>query len=250
MGISTVYYLSQTASEIATFASFNQMDDRVLNSSANYKSPLFQSRHLLFLIPTITGIALGILFLPHFSLGLAVGVGDFAFTIVTMALLDSQGMLRVHPDKNSKYSQNIARSLLFIALFGPIVEEGLFRGLIQPLLTKTIQILIPAAASSVFGSGLTIATLVSIIATAALFGVAHYFNPHQHAHIQAIACTLSGICLGILSAQFGIGAAIAAHVANNTIISAALALSGSFWTDDEDTTVRPHREFEIELLAQ
>ncbi len=120
-------------------------------------------------------------------------------------------MINYTAEKNSEYDRHVRKSLLAVSLFGPIAEEGIFRGLIQPLVTKSIQILVPAATAALFGTGLSVATVVSIVATSVFFGAAHYFNPHKNAHIQAVSAALGGLTLGLLSAQFGIGASIAAH---------------------------------------
>ncbi len=187
------------------------------------KEHSLQPRNFLFLIPTITGIALGLLLIPNFGLGLAVGAADLAVTVVSMFFLTHVGIVEEDKEKNSKYGKYLRSSLLNVSFFGPIAEEGIFRGYIQPLMTKAIQVLAPAAAVALLGGGMSVAVVVSIVATSILFGAAHLINPHKGAHVQAISATVTGVVLGILSAQFGIGASIAAHIANNSILGAALA---------------------------
>src|SRR6185503_6739912 len=122
--------------------------------AADRRERIIQPHNFLFLIPTITGIALGLLFLPNFGLGLAIGAAELIFNIASMSLLSKAGILKHTDEKNSEYAKSIRKSLFEVSLFGPIAEEGIFRGLIQPLLTKSIQILAPAAATVVFGMGL------------------------------------------------------------------------------------------------
>jgi membrane protease YdiL (CAAX protease family) len=197
-------------------------------------------KKFLFLIPTITGIAIGILLFPHFGLGLAVGAAGLVVTVIAMSVLSHMGILKSSEDKNSEYEKHIHKSLLEVALFGPIAEEGLFRGFMQPLLTRSIQILVPAAATAVFlGTGMGVATAVSIAVTAVVFGGIHYFNPHKDSHIQAVAATVSGVVMGVLAAQFGIGAAIAAHVANNTIPSLFFAFVPARKREEVRPQMRP-----------
>jgi membrane protease YdiL (CAAX protease family) len=202
---------------------------------------IIQPRNFLFLIPTITGIAIGILFLPNFGLGLAFGIAELAITLISVSLLSQAGIISRTKDNNNEYDKYVRKSLLAVSLFGPIAEEGIFRGLIQPLVTRSIQILVPVAATALFGTGLSVATAVSIVATSVLFGAAHYFNPHKNAHIQAISTAIGGLTLGFLSAQFGIGASIAAHIAFNSIIGLLTACRPY---DKESSNILEQRKFD------
>ncbi len=184
---------------------------------------IIQPSNFLHLIPTITGIALGILFLPHFGLGLAFGAIELTVMLISLVFLRKAGILTSLPDNNSEYDKLLRKSLLQASLFGPIVEEGVFRGVIQPLVTKSIQILVPAAAAALFGTGPSVATAVSVVATSVLFGAFHYFNPHKNVHIQAVTSTVGGLMLGCISAQFGIGASFAAHISFNSILGLFIA---------------------------
>lgn len=67
------------------------------------------------------------------------------------------------------------------------------------------------------GTGLSIATTVAIIASAAFFGLIHAFNDHKNSHLQAVVATIGGVILGVTAAQYGLAAAIAAHIVNNTL---------------------------------
>ncbi len=185
---------------------------------------VFEPRNFLFLVPTISAIALGLIFFPHFGLGLAVGAADLVFTTAYTVVLDKTGILPQTEDKNSKYEKMDRANLLLGSVFAPIAEEGIFRGLLQPLCARAIQILLPATAAAVFGPHLTVAVVASIVATSIFFGAVHYMNPHKNAHIQAIAAGVGSLTLGFLSAQFGIGAAIAAHLSYNSLISCVQAL--------------------------
>jgi hypothetical protein len=64
-------------------------------------------------------------------------------------------------------------------------------------------------------------------------------NPHKGALQQAIAASVKGIALGILSVQFGFGAAVAAHLANNTIVTIAIMRKPS----EENIPTHPRGEF-------
>lgn len=185
---------------------------------------VFEPRNFLFLVPTISAIAFGLIFFPHFGLGLAAGAADLVFTTAYTIVLDKTGILPQKEDKNSKYEKMSRNNLLVGSVFAPIAEEGLFRGLLQPLCARAIQILLPATAAALFGPHLTVAVVASIVATSIVFGAVHYMNPHKNAHIQAITAGIGSLPLGFLSAQFGIGASIAAHLSFNTLVSCVQAL--------------------------
>jgi membrane protease YdiL (CAAX protease family) len=220
---------------------------QTISGASDMTETAINPRNFFFLIPTITGVALGILFLPNFSLGLAIGAIELVVQITAFGILTSKGILKKEDDKNSEYHKQIRKSLLAVCLFGPIVEEGVFRGFVQPLLTVGIQILVPAATAALFGTGLSVATAVSVVATAVIFGAVHYFNPHKNSHIQAVSCTVGGIVLGLLAVQFGIGASIAAHVANNALLGFITAFVPF---PNSDLDVRPQRRVNASALPR
>ncbi len=119
-------------------------------------------------------------------------------------------------DGNSEYIETAAKHPLFSTIGMPIVEEGFFRGILQPLATHAILYVAPTAAAAFAGTSLSIAATVSIVAIGVIFGLAHLFNPHKNARMQAITTTFSGIGWGIAKARFGLPAAMAAHIVNNT----------------------------------
>lgn len=82
-------------------------------------------------------------------------------------------------------------------VFGPLSEEIEFRGLIQNFLKWT--------------SG---SPQIAIALSASLFGTIHLV---QGCKRQAIDATMGGVMLGFLNYQFGLHAAITAHICNNLI---------------------------------
>lgn len=193
------------------------------SASQTENQPSFSlDSRLLFLIPTITGVALGALFIPHFALGIAVGTAICILKIASNVVIDTFREDSENEPK-SAYFKSLEENFFDTAVFGPIAEEGIFRGIVQPLLTRAILIIVPAAAGIAFGP-FTIATTVSVVVSGIFFGAVHYFNDHKDSDIQAVKASVSGIVLGFLSAQFGIGAAIAAHIVNNTIVSTLIAM--------------------------
>lgn len=210
------------------------------SSSENVIECIIRPKNFLFLIPTITGIAMGIIFLPNFGLGLAAGAGMLVVTVVAMSILTAVGLIEKVKERRSEYGKMLAKESLVVALFGPIQEEAIFRGGFQPLITHVIQLIVPAASAVLFGP-FSIATTVSIVATGVFFGALHYLNPHKAAFQQAVTASIGGIAFGALAAQYGIAAAVAAHIANNTIVAAFLGFAPSSSTPGVEP--HSHRKF-------
>ena len=185
----------------------------VLNEIAIFSEP----QKWLYLVPTVGAIALGCMFVPHFGVGLALGAATLVAVTPLAIIQNVLGLTKEDPDND--YLKTLQMYPIFATLVAPIAEEGLFRGLVQPLAVRAILFLAPAAAAAFFGTGFTAAAVIATAATAALFGLAHAFNNHQNSYLQAINTTCSGIAFGLISVQFGLGACIAAHIMFNTIAS-------------------------------
>lgn len=168
-----------------------------------------------YLVPTIGALALGVIFAPNVPIGMAIGVAGTAVSLLIVLTAYAAGKYAENED--SEYSKFIRDNLLVATLAAPILEEGFFRGLLQPLTTRAILWIAPAAGLAFAGTAFSVATTVSIVATATFFGALHASNNHKNAHTQAVCATLGGIILGATAAQFGLSAAIAAHIINNTI---------------------------------
>lgn len=168
-----------------------------------------------FLVPVIAAVALGSIYLPNVALGLAAGAAIAVVTNVSILALNALNVFE--SDNDSEYIRLVRKSPVLCALVVPVGEELIFRGALQPLMTRAIISFAPAAAATFLGTPLSIATGVSIVATAALFGLTHLFNAHKNTPAQTLFATITGTAFGVLAAQFGLGASIAAHVANNTL---------------------------------
>ena len=180
--------------------------------SENISNP----KNWIYLVPTIGAVALCVFLAPATApLGIAAGVIIFSVNGLVALALKVANLVTEDPD--SEYQKTLLEYPLLATLVAPILEEGFFRGLVQPLAARTILLVAPAAAALYLGTGLSIAVTISIVATAAIFGLAHCFNNHKNSHIQALTATCGGVAFGLLAAQFGLPAAIAAHMVNNTI---------------------------------
>jgi membrane protease YdiL (CAAX protease family) len=181
------------------------------------KKNLCNPERWLYLIPTVGAIAVGIFFAPNFALGLAAGGAMFMGASIVLLTLNALGVIKEDP--NNEYEQILDRFPLLGTLAAPLGEELVFRGALQPLLTRAVVFLAPTAAAAFLGTGLSIAAAVSIAVTATLFGLIHISNLHANSHIQAVIAAVQGVALGIIAVQFGLAASIAAHMAVNTLAS-------------------------------
>lgn len=174
------------------------------------------------LIPIITSIGIGSYFVPNFNLGLGVGVGMFLIDCTTLGLLEKyKVVVLANESEDNIYHRTLEEFPFITDVICPIVEESLHRGFLQSLLSKKIQVIFPSTENLLIGP-LSTATTTSILANSAIFGLAHYFNPHQAASLQAIFASVQGIAFGVLADQYGLGSAIGAHTAINasgTILS-------------------------------
>lgn len=175
-----------------------------------------------YLIPTIMTLAVGAFFLSNVGIGMALGVGSFVTVIVLKKILPKAWLFTENkentPDNYAIYLNKSLSSHLSSTLGAPLVEEILFRGIVQPFLAHSIILLFPTAAQAVFSPLLTTAMIISILATAILFGLAHFKNQTDYARCQVILSSITGCAYGILAAEFGLQAAIAAHIINNSIV--------------------------------
>jgi membrane protease YdiL (CAAX protease family) len=97
---------------------------------------------------------------------------------------------------------------MYRTIIAPLVEELLFRGSI-PLLSHAIVYLIPNASAILFGP-FNVSVVISIVATSILFGFGHDNWPTFK--------IIGGLVFGILAVNFGLAAAVGAHMMNNTIV--------------------------------
>ena len=176
-----------------------------------------------YLIPTLCVAGIGTALIPHFALGVAVGITTAIVLRLFMGLISQ---IWGDPKENKTMTALIMSDPLTATLCAPLMEEFLFRGLIQPLLVLMLTCLAPGLAAIPFLTiGLSLALIASIICTSSIFGIIHLANSTDlDNYYQVIGTTLAGITFGVISAQFGLAAAIAAHIALNTISITMLKL--------------------------
>lgn len=152
------------------------------------------------------------------AIGVGVGVASFSSSIILNGLLSSvEGIRQVGSDpiKAAEYSALILESFWETAVFVPIIEEILFRVILQGLLDYITSAIFQDAEVEIFSHKIKLAAVVSVVATSIIFGSAHYFSGLGIIHV--INATITGLMLGILRHKQNPLASIMAHITNNSI---------------------------------
>ncbi len=183
----------------------------------------------LILVAGVT--VLGLFNIPHFALGLAVGVLILLATYVLVPLLSALGICSVVEEGQTKaYEDFVKRNPLYSILLAPALEELEMRGVLQPLLILGLVFFFPGLAlAPFFATGLSAAVGISILCTSLIFGLLHLSSSEANDNwMHAAIAGLKGVVLGVLAVQFGLAVAFAAHMMNN-----ALAWATSVCTPEE-----------------
>lgn len=150
--------------------------------------------------------------LPLIALTTALFPGLFALTHVARYLCFEMGeLLGCDPHGFSK-----------AAWIGPVIEELVFRTLLQTGVSSALSLLNIDEETQ---------ELIAVILTAIVFGLAHFYNPHdliEHNLCHFINCTIGGIVLGFLYERYGFIASAASHTLfNTTLLTIASLISGA-----------------------
>lgn len=237
-----------SVTSIPSSDSTSQFVNHALQQDIHKDNTNFQLRRLDFLIPTIASIAMGSFFIPNFALGMGIGGAVLTVSIVGSifyeALFDNskseeQVSEAATSEKctkrtESEYRKAIRKNLFYTNILGPIFEESYFREGMLPLFTSAVSMLVPTTTAILFGP-LSTATVISVIATGIIFGALHFRNPHDNIEDkthQAFHAGITGIILGFTCAYFGFGAAVGAHIANNSLIGTIVGVATAFQPED------------------
>jgi membrane protease YdiL (CAAX protease family) len=155
--------------------------------------------------------------------GISVGVANLSALICLSNLLSYIPNIETtlaNPERALEYMESNFTAEVIEA---PILEEIVFRVLIQNFFHSLATKIVPDTDVEIFSSKLKLATLVSILATAALFGWAHITSGLGILHV--ILATISGITFGVLKEKYGLTASISAHMINNALVYALCQLA-------------------------
>jgi membrane protease YdiL (CAAX protease family) len=194
-----------------------------------------------YLVPVFCVAGIGSAVVPHFALGLAVGVLSLAIQQLQLIFLGSMGF-DINPNFSQKYRDLLENERFWTTLGAPICEEIIHRLLIQQVFFLVIfNVFAPQLyLMPLFLTGPSVGVALSILITSITFGLTHLGSSENNDnYIHAITATTLGIISGILAAQFAlpgdiaIAAPIAAHIAHNTLCTFLNSLNQPESTEQE-----------------
>ena len=191
------------------------------------------------------------------SLSVGIGSGALLFagqtTVQKIAMLYAQLDVQpnIDPDEGPEIlpSEVIDKQFVPGVVIAPIVEEVVFRGIMQPLLSVGISYCFPQLSTSAFLS-ISKASLLSATMTAAAFGMCHYPDYKKGAPFAVAMSTIAGSVFGVVRERFGILASISAHMMSNL----STGLLDKHWPEllefpkERELRLLPPREKELQLL--
>jgi membrane protease YdiL (CAAX protease family) len=179
------------------------------------------------LVPSISFIALGALTNSNFRKGFGFGILNVVCLkssfIFYKAVESINGKTKTENKVNGIFTDAITSEdkVVLSTLVMPIGEELVFRGILQPLISRSISLFIPIGVNFLAcGLPITVVKIASIAITSLIFG---YLHEHPS---QKISATISGVAYGILYEKYGLLSSIASHVCVNTfLIATAIVLT-------------------------
>jgi membrane protease YdiL (CAAX protease family) len=163
--------------------------------------------------------------------GVAIGFADFIFSTTCQKICMLAGIkFRESIDEGDLLSHEIFdKGFKTMTVGAPIIEEMIFRGVLQPLLTTALTRFLPLHATAspnnlpLIGRlaqalKLPVPKIISSIVLGSLFGSLHYFNYEKGGAVVSIVCAVGGSVYGIAKERHGLQCAIVAHITHNFML--------------------------------
>jgi membrane protease YdiL (CAAX protease family) len=200
-------------------ATWNHFEEISKKSDGSLEERHVTPDYMSGVVPTIAAIAAGLLF-PQFRIGALAGLLQLAPQIPALVAIAPK--LTEEP----LYQTLLAENALITCVAVPIVEEILFRGILQSGIQKLFEISISSSMVALpFTGPISTVTLATIFVASTIFGAVHVFNDHKFSYLQAIHAFIGGFAGGFMMTTVGLKAACAAHIVNNS----AIFLSLKYW---------------------
>lgn len=162
-------------------------------------------------VPVVGYIALGVLFSKTFAIGLAAGSILYASTFALHAGARHFNLFPnlhlVDPEIQKKAGQSATSNTIFT----PILQQVMHNG----ILLKVFQVFTRYALPPI---SLPLSAITASLCSALVFSKVQGFSrPQENARYYNFINLISGVAYSALALNFGIAAAIGAHVVNNLI---------------------------------
>ncbi len=149
----------------------------------------------------------------------ALSTTGFTFLLLSKSLLCGTSKSCKEPEKIDEPSENAVKpiNLIDFCIKGPIVEEILFRGLLQGGLDFGLNRLFTPLSISFFGLPVTAASVAAGVIAGLTFGLVHLSNDGDP-RFQTVKASITGVFLyGRLFHLYGLWSTCLAHIINNTM---------------------------------
>lgn len=163
--------------------------------------------------------AIAFSFVEQAAIGAGLGVAEFLFctTCQKTCMLAGIQFEEIMDSDDVHPSERLDKMFSEMTIIYPICEELVFRGLLQPFLTKCLLYSWPQLETpSLFG--ISQASLISSTAIGTIFGMMHYMNYQKGGEIIVGIGSVSGSFFGITRARFGLTTSISAHMIHNYLM--------------------------------
>jgi membrane protease YdiL (CAAX protease family) len=170
----------------------------------------------------ITGIAIAAILSATGILPAAVltgaMVGILSPVVPAAAVILSKTNRNSASNDQSKYRM-FSQDVWNTCIIAPIVEEVIFRVILQGSLQCIFKRVLPAVAITVFGAQIPLYACAAMIVAGSAFGVLHLKNSHNLSKVQAVVAGFAGICFsGPLYYYYGLWATCMEHIVHNTAL--------------------------------
>ncbi|MBM3192316.1 MAG: CPBP family intramembrane metalloprotease [Chlamydiae bacterium] len=158
-------------------------------------------------------------YIGQLATGAACGLADFLFCTTTQKICTLAGVRfeEIEDEDDIPSSERLDKQFWDMVVKYPIGEELIFRGLLQPFLSKGLLVCMPQLAAPGLWD-IPIANTVSAVAIGTGFGVLHYFGYKSGGKQVALMGSVSGSFYGIIKERFGLATSISAHMIHNFMV--------------------------------
>lgn len=146
--------------------------------------------------------------------GVSCGIGQQLITYYsTGKICDLTGMKIEETDSFKAFTGSVS-NYPRVNISGPIAEECVCRGVLEPMVTQLFSSDFPKQ-TSLFFAKIPPQNMAAVILVGTAFGILHKDNYKSGAAFATGVNIVQGVGYGLLYEKFGLMAAIFAHMANN-----------------------------------
>ncbi len=154
-------------------------------------------------------------FWKSISAGMCVGSIGLSLNLVAKQLIHPLFCGFMESAQRKRDYHIMTRNLSTVVIKGPIIEELVYRVLIQDGFRWIAHRVLPDRDVEVFSCKMKLEVLASIIVSSTFFGMAHYSD--GWGLYKVLAAGITGFAYGVLRKEYGVLGSISAHITNNAL---------------------------------